>query len=460
MPIRPTSLLASISRAAAAAFVPFLCAAGAFAQTATAGTVVAPQPQTARAPAARTLIIPDGVFDAVDGTVHRGWAVFVVGERINATGALAGLNVTGTADTIRLPGMTLMPGLIEAHTHMFLHPYNETSWNDQVLHETLAERTVRAAAHARAELFAGYTTARDLGTEGAGYADVGLKQAIDKGITPGPRLLVSTKAIVATGSYGPKGFASEWDVPQGAEEASGLDDVTRVVRDQIGHGADVIKVYADYGWGPRGASRPTFTVEELQRIVEVASSAGRPVVAHASTPEGMRRAAVAGVSTIEHGDGGTPEVWALMKQKGIALCPTIAAGYSITTYGGWNPATDPEPARIRNKRESIRAAVAAGVPICVGGDVGVFTHGNNALEAELLATGTGLTTRDVLMALTSGNAAILGLPDRGSIRNGLVADLVAVPGDPLSDIRVLSRVGFVMKAGKVFVDLRGASIAK
>lgn len=465
MPIQPTSLVASISRTAAVAFVPLLGfaamagTAGALAaQTATAGTVVQAPAPIVRAPAVRTLIIPDGVFDAIDGTVHRGWAVFVVGDRISAAGPMSGINA-GAADTVRLPGMTLLPGLIEAHTHMFLHPYNETSWNDQVLHESLAERTVRAAEHARAELFAGYTTARDLGTEGAGYADVGLKQAIDKGIIPGPRLLVSTKAIVATGSYGPKGFASEWEVPQGAEEASGLDEVTRVVRDQIGHGADVIKVYADYGWGPRGASRPTFTVEELQRIVDVASSAGRPVVAHASTPEGMRRAAVAGVSTIEHGDGGTPEVWALMAQKHIALCPTVAAGYSIATYGGWNPATDPEPARIRNKRESVKAAAAAGVPICAGGDVGVFTHGDNALEAELLA-GTGISAKDVLLDLTSRNAAILGVPDRGSIKPGLLADLVGVQGDPTSDIRVLRRVGFVMKAGKVFVDLRAGSVSK
>jgi imidazolonepropionase-like amidohydrolase len=329
---------------------------------------------------------------------------------------------------------------------MFLHPYDETAWNDQVLHESLAERTIRAAAHARAELMAGYTTARDLGTEGAGYADVGLRQAIDKGITPGPRLLVSTRAIVATGSYGPRGFAPEWDVPQGAEEASGLDDVTRVVRDQIGHGADVIKVYADYGWGPHGASRPTFTLAELQRIVEVAASSGRPVAAHSSTAEGMRRAALAGVSTIEHGDGGTPEVFALMKERGIALCPTIAAGYSIATYGGWDPGTEPEPARVRRKRESLRAALAAGVRICVGGDVGVFTHGENALEAELLVQ-AGMSTRDVLMALTSGNAAILGVADRGSLKPELLADLVAVEGDPLADIGALRRIAFVMKGG-------------
>lgn len=446
----PRLAVCGMTRAALVALVPILCSSiGIAAQTATLGTVVQAPAQAPRTPPSRTVIVPDGIFDAVDGIVHKGWAAFVTGDRITAVGPTNSLNAPG-ADTIRLPGMTLMPGLIEAHTHMFLHPYNETQWNDQVLHESLAERTIRAAEHARAELFAGFTTARDLGTEGAGYADVGLKQSIDKGIIPGPRMLVSTRAIVATGSYGPKGFAPEFDVPQGAEEASGLDDVTRVVRDQIGHGADWIKVYADYGWGPRGASRPTFTVEELQRIVEVANSAGRSVVAHASTPEGMRRAIVAGVTTIEHGDGGTAEIFAMMKQKNIALCPTIAAGWSITTYGGWNPATDPEPARIRNKRESVRAAVVAGVPLCVGGDVGVFTHGDNALESELLVQ-AGIATKDVLMAVTSGNATILGLPDRGSVKTGLLADLVAVQGDPLADIHALRHVGFVMKGGKIFV---------
>ena len=469
-----TRLLVGTSRAAMSAFVPLR---GAAALTALAPlmalaplTAVAPlaagpaplhaqagrEPVNARAQATRTLVLPDAVFDAVDGTVHRGWGVFVTGERITAVGPAASLNAAAASDTVRLPGVTLMPGLIEAHTHMFLHPYNETSWNDQVLHESLAERTARAVNHARAELLAGFTTARDLGTEGAGYADVGLKQAIDKGVIPGPRLIVSTKAIVATGSYGPRGFASEWSVPQGAEEASGLDDVTRVVRDQIGHGADVIKVYADYGWGPRGASRPTFTIEELQRIVEVAASSGRPVVAHASTPEGMRRAALAGVSTIEHGDGGTPEVFALMKQKGIALCATIAAGYATATYSGWKPAADPEPARVRNKRESIRAAMAAGVPLCVGGDVGVFTHGDNALESELLVS-AGVGIREVLLGLTSGNASILGLPDRGSVKPGLLADLTGVEGDPSSDIRALRQVRFVMKGGRIWVGPRGPS---
>jgi imidazolonepropionase-like amidohydrolase len=391
---------------------------------------------------------PDAVFDGVDGTLHRGWVVLVRGERIAAVGAASSVDASG-AEVIDLAGTTLVPGMIEAHSHMFLHPYNETSWNDQVLRESIAERVARATNHVRATLLAGFTTARDLGTEGAGYEDVGLKQAIDKGVIPGPRLITTTRAIVATGSYGPKGFAPEFEVPQGAEEASGVEDLTRVVRSQIGHGADWIKVYADYRWGASGEAAPTFTQEELETIVKVAGSSGRSVVAHSSTPEGMRRAVLAGVKTIEHGDGATPEVLALMKQHNVALCPTMAAGYSTTMYGGWDPRTQPEPARIRAKRESVRAAIQAGVPICVGGDSGVFAHGTNALEMELLV-GAGLSAKDALLAATSGNAKYLGLADRGSIKPGLLADLVALAGDPTADVSAFRQVRLVMKGGVVY----------
>src|SRR5688500_7002716 len=218
---------------------------------------------------------PDRVFDGA--AMHTGWTVIVRGERIEAAGPSASTPVPSGARTIALPGTTLMPGLIEGHSHLLLHPYNETSWNDQVAREPLAYRVARAVNHARDTLMAGVTTVRDLGTEGAGYADVGLKRAIDEGVIPGPRMLVSGPAMVAMGSYGPKGFAPEWTVPQGAEEASGLDGVVRVTRDQIGRGVDFIKVYADYRWGPTGEARPTFTLDELRRIVEVARSSGRPV---------------------------------------------------------------------------------------------------------------------------------------------------------------------------------------
>lgn len=404
--------------------------------------------QRAAAPresAGATVLRPARVFDGE--AMHENWIVRIKGDRIEAAGPSASLATAG-GTVIDLPGMTLMPGMVEGHSHVLLHPYNETTWNDQVLHESLGLRIARATNHLRATLQAGFTTIRDLGTEGAAYADVELKQAVEQGIIPGPRMLVSTRAIVATGSYGPKGFALQWQVPQGAEEADG-GNLVRVVRDQIGHGADWIKVYADYRWGAHGEAAPTFSVDELKTIVETARSSGRPVVAHASTAEGMRRAALAGIETIEHGDAGTAEVFALMKERGVALCPTLAAGDATSQYAGWKKGEAPEPAGITRKRASFKAALAAGVTILSGSDVGVFTHGDNARELELMVA-YGMPALDALRSATSTAARVLHMESRiGAVKEGLLADLIAVQGDPARDINATSKVQFVMKGGTV-----------
>ena len=392
------------------------------------------------------LLKPAAVFDGIDGQSHAGWQVLVRGDRIVAVGP----NLTAPADAkvIPLDGETLMPGMIEGHAHLFLHPYNETSWDDQVLHEPLALRTARAVAQARATLHAGFTSLRDLGTEGAGYADVGLKAAIDQGIVEGPRLQVATRAIVALGAYGPKGFEPGVEVPQGAEEVSGPEQMVAAVRRQIAAGADWIKLYADYRWRPGEESRPTLTLEEIKAAVAAAHDAGRPVAVHAATAEGMRRAIEAGVDTIEHGYGGTPAIFAAMAAKKIALCPTLAASDATSRYRGWSGA-EPAPAAVRINRESFRLALKAGVPICMGGDVGVFAHGDNTREMVLMAA-AGMRPADVLLAATSGNARWSGLAERvGALKPGLLADLVAVAGDPTRDIAAVRTVRFVMKGGSV-----------
>ena len=394
------------------------------------------------------LLKPDRVFDGQQ--MHTNWYVLVKNKHIEAAGEASSIKIPGSAKVIELKGMTLMPGLIEGHSHLFLHPYNETSWNDQVMNESRAERTARAVEHAKATLMAGFTTVRDLGTEGAAYDDVGLKTAINKGIIPGPRMLVATRAIVTTGAYGPKSNVAESHPLLGAEEADGVEGVSRVVRSQIGYGADVVKLYADY-WATDEGATPTFTVDELKAAVAVANSRGRQVVVHSGSEEGMRRAILAGAGTIEHGDGGTPELFKQMKAKGIALCPTLAATEANDIYRGWKKGVDADPENVKAKRAMFRNALNAGVTICMGGDVGVFAHGDNAREMVLMVE-YGMKPIDVLRSATSVNAEVFKLKNLGNIKAGYLADMVAVDGNPAEDIKAVKQVKLVMKDGVVYLQ--------
>ncbi|MEP6582858.1 MAG: amidohydrolase family protein [Ginsengibacter sp.] len=396
------------------------------------------------------LFKPDRVFDGE--AMHNDWVVLVQGNKITAAGTMT-FKLPSNTRIIELKGSTLLPGLIEGHSHLFLHPYNEVSWNDQVLKESRAERTARAVAHASATLQAGFTTVRDLGTEGAMYDDVGLKIAIEKGVVPGPRMIVATRAIVAKGTYGPEFNNADIDLPQGAAEVGSMEQLADEVRTQIGKGADLIKLYADYRWGRDGQAMPTLTVEEISLATSIAASGGRQTVAHASTKEGMRRAVLGGVSTIEHGSAGDDEIFKFMKQKGVALCPTLAATEAIETYGGWKKGIDSIPAQVADKKKSFQSALRNGVTICMGGDVGVFSHGDNVREMELMAE-YGMKPIDVLRSATSVNADVFGYADRiGRIKKGLLADIIMVAGDPSSDINALRKVVLVMKDGKIYKQL-------
>jgi imidazolonepropionase-like amidohydrolase len=393
------------------------------------------------------LLKPDRVFDGEK--MQTNWVVLVKNNRIEAAGELS-LKLPADTKIIELKGCTLLPGLIEGHSHLFLHPYNETPWDDQVLKESRAERTARAVNHAKSTLWAGFTTVRDLGTEGALYDDAGLKKAIEKGVVPGPRMIVATRAIVATGSYGVKSENADVEYPKGAAEVANVGEMEREVRVQISKGADVIKIYADYRWGRDGEAAPTFTMEEIAAAVKIAAAANRKVVVHSSTAEGMLRSIYAGVATIEHGDNGTEEIFSLMKQKNIALCPTLAATEATQQYKGWRKGIDPETERITAHKKSFKLALQSGVAICMGGDVGVFAHGDNAREMELMNE-YGMPATEVLRSATSVNADIFGYGDQiGRIKKGLLADIIAVNGDPSSDIKNVRNIKLVMKDGVVY----------
>src|SRR4051795_13521325 len=393
------------------------------------------------------------MIDGRGGAVVAPAVVVIRGNKIESIGGA----VPADAQVIDLGDMTLLPGLIDAHVHTLLQgDITSEDYDNQLFKESMAYRALRASKAVKIALNNGFTTVRDLETEGAMYTDVDVKRAINNGVIDGPRMVVSTRAMSVTGGYGPSGYSPEVTYPMGVQIVDGVDQARKAVREQIAHGADWIKVYADrsYFVAKDGtlSSIPTFNAEEMKAIVEEAHRLRHKVAAHAMARSGITNALTAGVDTIEHGVAIPDELLDVMVKNGTYLVPTL----TVTEYVA--PGRTAAGGAIWGKmpayhHDSFQRALKKGVKIAFGTDVGGFPWDLNEAREFTYETKFGMTPMQAIRSATIVAAQLLGQDDQlGSIESGKLADIVAVPGNPLDDISVMEKVRFVMKDGKIWVN--------
>ena len=391
------------------------------------------------------------LLDVIQGSYVENAGIWIEGERIKEVGRLADIqaHVPKDAKIIDLSRYTVLPGLIDCHTHLMARiPEGPDGYTLNLATKSQAFRALEGAYDARVTLQAGFTTVRDVENEGSGYADVALRDAIDQGLVEGPRMQVATRAIAAVGQYNPFGVSPDLlEFPTGAQMVSGVEEARRAAREQIGHGADLIKIYADW-------ANPTLTTEEMRAVVEEAHKQGRKVAAHAGTAEGIRNALNAGVDSIEHGDDVDRTTLQMMKEKNVFWVLTKGLAFDRLQR-----VTDPQRRKrleeyLQRTREKLAVARELGVKIANGSDASTpNTHGKNAIEI-VAATGLGLPPLEGIRAATVNAAELMGWQDRvGSLEPGKFGDLIAMEGDPLANIRVLQNVKFVIKGGVVMKDV-------
>jgi len=404
----------------------------------------------------RVIIVAAEILDVRSGRYLQDAAVYVEGERIASVGPRQTVVTHAPEGTtvIDLHNATVLPGLIDCHTHLMARiPDGESGYQLNLLTKSQAYRALEGAADARATLYAGFTTVRDVESEGSGYADVALRDAINDGLVEGPRMLVATRGIAAVGGYLPFGVSPDLVAfPTGAQMISGVEEARRAVREQISHGADLIKMYADW-------HHPTLTVAEMQVVVEEAHKQGLKVAAHATTPEGIHNAIMAGVDSIEHGHEADRTDLQLMKKNGTYLVPTLSVvDASLAKHFGGSAYSPRALAFLETLKKTMTMAKEMGIKIADGSDASDATrHGRNALELEAM-TNRGLTPIDAIRAATINAADLLGWSDKvGALEVGMFADLIAVEGDPTVDIKTLQKVDFVMKGGQLVKNVSGDS---